>query len=153
MRIIVPPEQLLSTSEYPRALFLAGGITGCPDWQEEVLRTNFHGWNVLNPRRPNFDVSNPAMSDEQVDWEYDHLELADVILFWFAEKQIQPIALYELGSWARSTKPIAVGCHPDYPRRWDVMKQLSRRRPGLPIHNNLPNLIRNTQDLMKTFGR
>ncbi|WP_443041424.1 nucleoside 2-deoxyribosyltransferase domain-containing protein [Streptomyces sp. B21-083] len=43
---------------------------------------------------------------EQTAWEYEHLRIADVILFWFRAEAVQPIALYELGAHAaRGTRP------------------------------------------------
>lgn len=71
------------------AVFLAGGITGCPDWPDEI----------------------------------------------------QPIALFELGAFAASEKPIVVGSDPDYPRRTDLRLQLGHTRPGLAVHSSLESTI------------
>ncbi len=109
------------------AIFLAGGITGCPDWQEQIKQTPlYRQWRVdlLNPRRPSFDVSNPAATQEQIEWEFNHLRAADAILFWFCAEQVQPIALFELGRWSMTTKPLFVGVNPNYPRKVDVYEQL-----------------------------
>jgi hypothetical protein len=63
--------------------------------------------------------------------------LADAILFWFSFETLQPISLFELGCWATSSKPLAVGAHPEYPRRFDVVRQLYLIRPGLTVHADL----------------
>ncbi|GII28550.1 nucleoside 2-deoxyribosyltransferase domain-containing protein [Planotetraspora mira] len=121
-----------------RSVFLAGGITDCPDWQSEAAASLADlPVAVLNPRRARFKDS-PGAAAEQIDWEYRHLVIADVILFWFpGGPAVQPIALYELGAWAASTKPIVVGADPAYNRRLDVELQLSHVRPGLDVHTTL----------------
>ncbi|WP_427917161.1 nucleoside 2-deoxyribosyltransferase domain-containing protein [Streptomyces sp. cg40] len=66
------------------SLFLAGGITGCPDWQRRaVLQLDAIGSPavVLNPRRAAFPVGQAQAAREQTVWEYEHLCIADVILF------------------------------------------------------------------------
>ena len=132
-------------------IFMAGGITGCPDWQDEAVKmlTLQVGWNhlglpgpdkdimLMNPRRANFPMSDPTAADSQIKWEFDHLRYADVILFWFCAEQIQPIVLFEYGYWLGQDKPMIVGCDPKYPRRADVLKQTSLARPELKIHSSL----------------
>lgn len=117
------------------SIFLAGGISGCPDWQTEAAQRLSSGVTVFNPRRDNFPITDPAAAPEQVDWEYDHLLMADVVLFWFPESVVaQPIALLEFGVWAlRSTKPVAVGADPRYPRAFDVRHQASLYQPDLTV--------------------
>lgn len=121
------------------SVFLAGGITRCPDWQAEAVRL-LTGVPVaiLNPRRQTFDVGNPAEGESQIRWEHRHLQRASVVLFWFSEgPSPQPIALYELGAMAAVGRRIVVGAHPDYSRRADVLVQMSLTRPGLPVHDDL----------------
>jgi len=123
------------------ALFLAGGITGCPDWQTQalhLLRRAGVDWVILNPRRPDYPVADPVAAAEQTAWEYRHLRAAQAILFWFPPSaSAQPIALYELGACAAGVKPLAVGAAPSYPRRLDIMLQLSHARPGLTVRDTL----------------
>lgn len=122
------------------SIFLAGGITNCPDWQEEARRwfNQFSDITILNPRRENFPMDDPGASEFQIAWEFDHLEKADVILFWFAGgPSPQPIALYELGRHAAIGKKIAVGCDPNYSRKADVFYQLILARPTVLVHENL----------------
>lgn len=67
-------------------LFLAGGITGCYDWQSQavdLIKVSGVDVTVLNPRRENFPIDNPSAAYEQILWEHDALRIADVILFWF----------------------------------------------------------------------
>lgn len=120
------------------SVFLAGGITNCPDWQADAINL-FPSWTVLyNPRRPNFPIHDPTAAAGQVAWEFEHLAKADVVLFWFAGgESVQPIVLFELGSHARSDKPIVVGCDPTYLRRQDVVLQLGHLRPNIHVHDTL----------------
>ena len=60
---------------------------------------------------------------------------------WFSFETTQPIVLYELGRWAASDKPLAVGADPAYERRFDVVQQLGLARPGLTVHADLESTI------------
>jgi len=126
-------------------LFLAGGITGCPNWQEDVvgfLRGFGYEGTLLNPRRADFPIGDPGAAQEQIAWEHDSLRLADEILFWFPCETICPIVLYELGAWSVSDRPIYVGCHPDYERRQDVEIQTGLVRPEVKIVDSVYALAR-----------
>ena len=133
-----------SPTEYQgkeRSLFLAGGITNCPDWQAELtdlLRNE--DVVLLNPRRANFPIHDPNAAQEQIEWEYRHLRKADTISFWFPKETICPIVLYELGAHSMTDKPLFVGVHPDYARRQDVEIQTGLIRPEIEIVYNLDSL-------------
>src|ERR1700744_4033888 len=99
------------------SLFLAGGITDCPDWQAEMrARLEDSALVLLNPRRARFPIDDPSVAEAQIAWEHRHLRRASAILFWFPAEALQPIALYELGAWSMTTKPLVVGVHPGYVR-------------------------------------
>lgn len=124
------------------SLFIAGGISGCSDWQPEMMkRFKDVDIDLINPRRCNFDITNPKMSEEQINWEHKHLELADAILFWFPFETLCPITLFELGKYAASDKPIFVGCHPAYGRAFDVKHQLSLIRGDVTVRDNWEELV------------
>lgn len=125
-------------------LFAAGGITDCPDWQREAtdMFADVDDYLALvNPRRPTFNVRDPNAAPEQIQWEHDMLRRADGIMFWFCEEALQPIALYELGAWSMTTKPLFVGAHPNYPRRLDVIHQTRLIRPEVRVHDSLLALV------------
>ena len=125
------------------SIFLAGGITGCPDWQNKVSRwLHGHDVMVLNPRRDNFPLDDPSAAYDQIKWERTYLRNANVILFWFCAEAIQPIALFELGHWSSTHKPLSVGCDPCYPRANDVIIQLGLARPDFTIHHNLEDTVK-----------
>jgi hypothetical protein len=127
----------------PVALFLAGGITGTRNWQNEMVRMlSKTDLIVLNPRRQLFPKNaTREVVEEQIIWEYRHLHRADAILFWFPPETVCPIALYELGCWARDGKRIFVGTHPDYPREQDVEIQLRLARPDVKIVHRISDLV------------
>jgi hypothetical protein len=123
-------------------VFLAGGISSCPDWQAEVPALLGEHVNavLLNPRQASFDVSDPSASRRQVFWEEDHLERADVLFFWFPDSGpvVQPIALLELGRYvAAGNRPAVVGADSGYARRQDVLLQLARTRPDIEVRSTL----------------
>lgn len=123
------------------SVFLAGGITGCIDWQQE-LRQRLAGTQLvlINPRRAAYDFNDPGMAEAQIEWEFRHLRRATAISFWFAADQLQPISLYELGSWSMTAKQLFVGVDPVYPRRHDVLIQTRLARPEIEIASSLAEL-------------
>jgi hypothetical protein len=125
------------------SLYLAGGITGCPDWQQEIVhllaKTNLV---LLNPRRKQFPIDDPTTAESQIRWEYNHLRVADEILFWFPYETLCPIALYELGAWSMTDVPMYVGVHPDYQRRLDIELQTKLTRPDIKIVYSLYELAK-----------
>jgi hypothetical protein len=124
-----------------KSLFLAGGISNCPDWQSQ-LTAMLEGtsWLVINPRRADFDITNPSMTEQQILWEHRHLRLASAIAFWFPPQTLCPITLYELGTWSMSSKPLFIGVDPNYQRRLDVIIQTRLVRPEVPILGSLEDL-------------
>ena len=124
-----------------RTVFLAGGITNCPNWQQEMCSLlQDTDLILLNPRREHFPIEDPNAAQEQITWEHNQLRMADAILFWFPCETLCPIVLYELGAWSMADKPIFVGVHPDYRRRQDVEIQTHLTRPGVVISYSLESL-------------
>jgi hypothetical protein len=141
-------------------LFLAGGISGVEDWQTEaknrlLMSNDFippfqesvvhgltfdFGGTIFNPRRSTFDMSDTSIAEKQITWEFNHLKEADAILFWFQYETLQPIVLFELGRWSYTDKPLFIGVHPDYPRKYDVEVQMKLARPLTPIYDSLTQL-------------
>jgi hypothetical protein len=124
------------------ALFLAGGITDCPDWQAQVVeQLADQNLTLFNPRRPNFPIGDPKAAEEQIVWEFNHLHRADVCLFWFPCETLCPIVLYELGGWSIFSYQMFLGVHPDYKRRQDVEIQTRLQRPDQSIVYSLDDLV------------
>lgn len=138
-----------------RSVFLAGGITGCPDWQAEA-RERIHDRMpeavVINPRRSVFDPS----SDEalQVEWEHRHLHLVDVVLFWFPDASSdQPIAMYELGAALHRGASVAVGAEQAWHRYRNLAAQVRLADRNAEIHTGLDDLARAAVALLSHPGR
>jgi hypothetical protein len=131
-----------------RGLFLAGGITNCPDWQSEMVRLLAASrFTLLNPRRTHFDITDPEMTIKQINWERWHLENSDVVLFWFPKDTLCPITLYELGKYSRSRKVIMVGVDPEYKRSVDVVHQTKLERPEVKVCFSLSELAIQVMEL------
>ena len=100
MRVITAPEQ------YERCAgdvtcFLAGGITKCHPWQDKVIealkKVNPEHLVVFNPRRENFPIDDPSAAEEQIKWEFEHLEKVQIFSMYFCQSPSdQPICMYEL---------------------------------------------------------
>lgn len=124
-----------------KSLFLAGGITNCPNWQLDLVDLlKNENIIILNPRRKNFLLNDPIVNKKQIKWEHNHLRKAKAISFWFPKETLCPIVLYELGSWSMTDKPLFIGVHPEYKRREDVEIQTKLVRPDIKIVYNLKDL-------------
>ena len=143
MKYIESPE-VLTYSRTEVSLFLGGGITSCPNWQQEMVGllkdTNL---TLLNPRREDFPIGDPNAAYEQIKWEFANLINADAILFWFPCETLCPIVLYELGTWTpRRSKPLCIGVHPKYARKQDVEIQTELVLPNQVITYSLEDLAK-----------
>ncbi len=117
MNYIEAPEQYAPTAGQ-RSLFLAGGITGCPDWQRTMVDLLADtSLALLNPRRARFPIDDPARPMRRSPGSTSTCARATAILFWFPHETLNPIVLYELGAWSMTDKPLFVGVHPQYQRR------------------------------------
>jgi hypothetical protein len=116
------------------SLFLAGGITGCDDWQTRLVQLLSGSSLVLfNPRRRDFPIDDPRAAEEQIKWEFRYLRRATARLFWFPPQTLCPITLYELGAWSMTSDSLFVGVDPRYQRKRDVEIQTRLARPNVTI--------------------
>ncbi len=133
-----------------KSLFLAGGISNCPNWQKNLVKQLKNtDLTILNPRRKSFSVDNKDIEEEQIAWEYAHLKKASVISFWFPKETLCPITLYELGKQSVLNKPVFIGVHPKYARIKDVKIQTKLIRPEVKIVYSLKDLA----EQIKLFSR
>lgn len=124
-------------------VFMAGGITGCPNWQDQIvtkLKYKVRNLCLINPRRDSFDCSKAESSIEQIEWEYKHLKISDKVFIWFPKEGACAITLFELGWLVGTNKDISVGVEPGYLRELDVYEQLRLRKPRLQIVKSLDEL-------------
>lgn len=139
MKYIEAPERYY-TGEV--SIFLAGGITNCPNWQQEMVKLLKElDIVIFNPRRENFPIGDPDAAYAQIKWEFEFLDRADMILFWFSRGSLNPIVLFEYGKWLMNTrnkdnyKPIFVGIDPEYERKQDV--KIQTQLENLYIRNRI----------------
>lgn len=154
MAIIVtaPNEVYTVESRKYHKLFLAGSISNAENWQEkacEVIDKHFKPLIVYNPRRPNFDINDKRMQEEQIVWEYEHLKDADLITFWFGKETVAPITLYEFGRWSQQkvSSHIIVGIDPDYSRKDDIIIQNSLNKYPCKIEIGFNNFIKKVKSI------
>lgn len=146
-QIIEAPSREFEPREYN--LFLAGGITNCPDWQQEFIARMGDNptLNIFNPRRKEFPIHDPNAAEEQIKWEYDYLKGANIIVVWFSGGSLNPIVLYELGRWVNSRPEISafIGIDTEYTRAQDVVIQTKLSRPDIKIASSLDELVGNVK--------
>ena len=136
--------------DYPK-IFLAGSIEmgAAEPWQEE-LAFRFADNDIVfyNPRRPDWDSTWTDTSDafnEQVNWELDHLESADMIILYFDPATKSPISLLELGLFAEHNKTVV--CCPDgFWRKGNV--RIVCERYGVPLLHSKEELIQKLDDAL-----
>lgn len=133
------------------SIFLAGGITDCPDWQKDVVNM-LKDENVilLNPRRKDFPIDDPNASYKQIRWEYQHLRKATAIIFWFPKETMCPIVLFELGTWVVSDKLLLIGMDREYERKEDVQIQTVLERGSTKFYYSVDSLVEAMKSLINT---
>jgi hypothetical protein len=103
-----------------KLVFLAGSIDkkSSIDWQTHVANSLINNENILflNPTRFSWDSSWKLNADdeqfnEQVGWELEHLERADLVVVNMLPESQSPISLLEFGLYAKSGKVIV--CCPE----------------------------------------
>ena len=142
--------EVLSEKKNKYCIFLAGPIQGAPDWRGDILNRDWTD-DVLF-----FDPAQRGIKDfnhqEQVDWETDHLNMADMVLFWIPEeaekiegRDYAQTTRAELGEWlAKSSvcgKKLIIGIHPGFPGRQYFVERATRDYGISEIYDNLDALL------------
>ena len=120
-KTIKPPESFTEAlSSCKISVFLAGSIEmgAAIDWQAQFIESfkDEDSLLFLNPRRDDWDSSWEQSIEnkhfrEQVEWELEAQEKADIIVMYFAPNTKSPITLLELGLFAKTQKMIC--CCPE----------------------------------------
>jgi len=137
-------------------LFLAGGITGCSNWQSYVIGelSDIPNLTIYNPRRKEMKLGDRATLEQQIAWEFQHLEIVDVVLFWFSGGSLNPITLYEYGAHGVFTdRHMIVGCDPLYERKDDVEIQTLLARPNQIVHNDITDMINELKSILENIEK
>jgi hypothetical protein len=149
MKVIKPPFPLVKTGINVTSIFLAGSIEmgSSEDWQtviEDRLKSVSDDFVIINPRRDSWDsswtqsFSNPQFY-QQVNWELNGLEKADIIVMYFSPETKSPISLLELGLYADSGKMI-VCCPNGFWRKGNV--EIVCEKYGIPLFDNFEDLLK-----------
>jgi hypothetical protein len=140
-----PPFNVSKRDFKKKSIFLAGSIEmgSAEDWQREIGSRLYVNWNVFNPRRDDWDSTwvqefeNPQFS-QQVRWELDALDKADVIVIYFSPNTKSPISLLELGLYASSGK-VHVICPEGFWRKGNV--DIVCNKYDIPQYNSINDFI------------
>lgn len=131
-----------------KSLFLAGGISGCGDWQKMAVEyLEDLEITIVNPRRNDFNMNNMLNSVDQIKWEHKYLWEVSHVMFWFPDATLCPITLFELGKCLMRNKlqpgvqELYIGCSSDYKRVFDVEIQSMLLDYHRPIFKALPPLL------------
>ncbi len=146
MAYLKPPKNILTRNPERKSVFLAGSIEmgKAENWQDRIGKI-FHtnGWDVINPRRDEWDASweqkfeNPQFY-QQVDWELKGLEHADLIIMFFQPDTMSPVSLLEMGLYARSGK-LRVVCPDGFWRKGNV--DITCNFYNVPLYSSMDTLI------------
>ena len=155
MKIIKPPTKHLPNYKKP-VVFLAGSIEMgvATNWQtkvEDALKDT--SYTILNPRRDDWDSSwvqeiTNKQFNEQVTWELDGLDDADIIAVYFDPVTKSPVTLMELGLYAQSGK-LLVCCPKPFWRKGNVDIVCERYR--IEQVDTLDEIITNLLKYEKSF--
>lgn len=149
-------------------VFLAGPITGAPNWQPEAVNLlkqySESDYVIANPRRGSYTDNKEFFEydfNEQVDWELKHLYYAEqrgIILFWLCKEEAPhpgrayaQTSRFELGFFGRHNPNVYVGIEPGFSGEKYLRYMLPRYSNCLPIKDSLEQLCRDTAYRMDTW--
>lgn len=141
------PEKIRDDDQDIARIFLAGSIDmgKAENWQERLERElTDYDVVICNPRRDDWDstwvqsIDNPQFN-EQVTWELENIENADLVIFYFDPSGPAPITLMELGLVAGMHIPAIVCCPDGYWRKGNV--EMICDRYNISLCSNIDDLI------------
>jgi len=110
------------------SVFLAGSIEmgKAENWQEKIVKAlqDLDPICILNPRRDAWDKSWKEEKEneqfhQQVSWELNGLEKADLVIFYFSPETKSPVSMLELGLFAATGK-LLVYCPKGFWRKGNI---------------------------------
>lgn len=142
---VIKPNSKKQVTKFRPTIFLAGSIEmgKAEDWQVRIEKALTElDVTVFNPRRDDWDSSwtqeqsNPEFN-QQVNWELNRLDEADIIFMYFSPETKSPISLLELGIYGH--KEMVVCCPPGFWRRGNI--EIFCTRNNIPMFNTLEETI------------
>ncbi len=151
LTIYSPPKAFPFQGVSAVSIFLAGSIEmgKAVDWQKEViseLEKSGLLLDIFNPRRDDWDSSwGQTIKDEkfreQVEWELYGIDLADIILMYFAPGTMSPISLLELGLiLGKYPDKLVVVCPEGFYRKGNV--DITCKKYGVQVHTTLDDALK-----------
>ena len=142
-------QEIKAPNKIPKKVFLAGSIEmgKAENWQTKLVAglsgLDDEPYVIYNPRRDDWDASweQKITNDkfrEQVQWELNSLDDADIIVMYFDPNTQSPISLLELGLYADSGKLI-VYCPNGFWRKGNV--DIVCKKYGIQQAKSIENLI------------
>lgn len=142
--------EIQAPERYPNigdtSIFLAGSIEmGKAFHYQKMMVLDLADKDVVlfNPRRDDWDssweqtIDNPQFK-EQVEWELDYLDSADIIVLYFDPATKSPISLLELGLHAASGK-LVICCPDGFWRKGNV--EIVAERHNIPFYDDYKGLL------------
>lgn len=141
--IYTPPREIEEEDYIKYMVFLAGSIEmdKAINWQNELGMEleKIPNLTILNPRRAEWNSSWEQKIDnkffkEQVDWELDGIESADMVIFYFDPNTKSPITLLELGIVSQlvlTGKKMIICCPEGFYRKGNVDIVIDRTKQKL----------------------
>ncbi len=135
------------------SIFLAGAIDSgkAVNWQDKVARAlDNYDVLILNPRRDDWDdswvqsIDNPEFK-EQVTWELDAMEAADMVIFVFTKDSKAPITFMEFGLYGPD-KDSLVCAEEGFYRTGNL--DVVAERFNIPIYHDLDEMIEDLQRVL-----
>lgn len=129
-----------------KSVFLAGTTTavGNIDWREK-LSAALRGYpiTIFNPNRPDWDSTwredvNFGPYREQVLWELDKQEKADLVIVYFHPATVAPVSLLEFGLSARIPAKVVAIAPKGYSKRGNV--QIVCQKYGIDFLEDIDSL-------------
>lgn len=151
MKLVTAPEQIPAGKG--KKIFLAGTIEmgESHNWQNDVInhfnKFEYTDISVLNPRRATWNVGWEQSFEapeffQQVSWEMDAMDKADIIIMNLLPDSKSPISLLELGLMADSRK-LFVSCPDEFYRKGNV--QMLCNRYNIPLYKTIEELLNNLE--------
>lgn len=124
------------------SIFLAGSIEmgKAENWQNNMIKfLESYNFEIFNPRRDDWDSSwvqsyENSQFYQQVNWELNALEHADIILMYFDPDTLSPISLLETGLFGVDSN-MHIVCPSGYWRKGNI--EIVCDRYSIPLYDNL----------------
>lgn len=148
-KIFTAPSKEFYNIEYASMhyVFLAGAIDQgiAPKWQKKFYEKLQNEEAIfLNPRRDSWDknVSDDVVI-EQIEWELEAMEYADIVSVYIPKNAKAPITLLEIGLNAKEKDKMVVCCEKGYYRFLNV--KITCEKYGVQFVESFDELVEETK--------